>query len=131
MLKNINCHHAEKIGKEFHELFNKHKWSLEIECDLWTVSYLDLPTILQTSWRGTFYPRKIQSPYEYFQTTVRSSHSEVFLKKRCSENMQQIYRRTSMLKCDFIKVVKQLYWNRTSARVLSCKFAAYFQNTFF
>ena len=32
-----------------------------------------------------------------------------------------------MSKCDFNKVQKQLYWNRTSA---SCKFAAYFQNTF-
>ena len=52
------------------------------------------------------------------------------LKKRCSENMQQIYRRTPMLKCDFNKVAKQLYWNCTSARVFSCKFAAYFQNTF-
>ena len=27
-----------------------------------------------------------------------------FLKKRCSENMQQIYRRTPMPKCDFNKV---------------------------
>ena len=34
------------------------------------------------------------------------------LKKSCSENMQQ------------------LYWNRTFAWVISCKFAAYFQNTF-
>ena len=43
------------------------------------------------------------------------------------------YRRTPMPKCDFNKVakLKQLYWNRTSARVFSCKFAAYFQNTFF
>ena len=30
------------------------------------------------------------------------------LKKRCSENMLQIYRRTPMLKCDFNKVAKQL-----------------------
>ena len=52
------------------------------------------------------------------------------LEKRCSENMQQIYRWTPMLKCDFNKVAKQLYWNCTSARVFSCKFAAYFQNTF-
>ena len=37
--------------------------------------------------------------------------------KRCFENMQQIYRKT-------------LYWNRTSAWVFCCKFAAYFQNTF-
>ena len=31
------------------------------------------------------------------------------LKKRCSENMQQIYRRTPMPKCNFNKVAKQLY----------------------
>ena len=29
------------------------------------------------------------------------------LMKRCSENMQQIYRRTRMLKCDFNKVALQ------------------------
>ena len=29
--------------------------------------------------------------------------------KRYSENMQQIYRRTPMQKCDFNKVAKQLY----------------------
>ena len=31
------------------------------------------------------------------------------LRKRCSENMQQIYSRTPMLKCDFNKVALQLY----------------------
>ena len=30
-------------------------------------------------------------------------------RKRCSENMQQIYRRTPMSKCDFNKVPKQGY----------------------
>ena len=30
-------------------------------------------------------------------------------RKRCSENMQQICRRTLMPKCDFNKVAKQLY----------------------
>ena len=35
-----------------------------------------------------------------------------------------------MPKCDFNKVSLQLYWNRTSARMFSCKFAAYFQSTF-
>ena len=35
-----------------------------------------------------------------------------------------------MPKCDFNKVALQLYWNHTSAWVFSCKFAAYFQNTF-
>ena len=53
-----------------------------------------------------------------------------FLRKMCSEDMQQIYRRTPMPKCDFSKVALQLYWNRTSTGVFSCKFAAYFQNTF-
>ena len=31
------------------------------------------------------------------------------LRKRCSENMQQIYMRTPMPKCDFNKVALQLY----------------------
>ena len=35
-----------------------------------------------------------------------------------------------MAKCNFNKVAKQLYGNRTSAWVFSCKFAVYFQNTF-
>ena len=61
---------------------------------------------------------------------VRSSHPDV-PRNRCSENMQQIYRRTTMQKCDFNKVAKQLYWNHTSAGLFSCKFAAYFQNSFF
>ena len=53
------------------------------------------------------------------------------LQKSYSENMQQIYRRTSMHKCDFNKDAKWLYWNHTLAWVFPCKFAAYFQNTFF
>ena len=50
------------------------------------------------------------------------------LNKRCSQNMQQIYRRTPMPKCVLNKVV---YSNHTSAWVFSCRFSAYFQNTFF
>ena len=53
------------------------------------------------------------------------------LKKRLPENMQQIYRRTHMSKCDFNKVAKQLFWNLTSTWVFSCKFATSFQNPFF
>ena len=30
-------------------------------------------------------------------------------RKRCSKNMQQVYRRTSMSKCDFNKVALKLY----------------------
>ena len=51
-------------------------------------------------------------------------------RKKCSEIMQQIYRRTPMPKCDFNKVAKQLYWNQISVWVFSCKFAACFQFTF-
>ena len=36
------------------------------------------------------------------------------LRKRCSENMQQLYRTTPMPKCDFNKVETQLYLNHTS-----------------
>ena len=46
-------------------------------------------------------------------------------RKTCSENMQQIYRGTPMPNCDFNNVAKHI-----SAWVFSCKFAAYFQNTF-
>ena len=48
----------------------------------------------------------------------------------CSENMQQIYRRIPMPKCNFNKFAKQLYWNHTLAWVFSSKLAAYFQHTF-
>ena len=53
------------------------------------------------------------------QVSVRRSHPEVFFRKRCSENMQQIYRRKPMPKCDFNKVALQLHWNYTSAWVFS------------
>ena len=52
------------------------------------------------------------------------------LKKRCPENMQQIYKKTPMPKRDFNKVALQLYWNRTLVWTFHCKFAAYFQDTF-
>ena len=47
--------------------------------------------------------------------------------QRCFENIQQIYR-TSMPKCDFNKVAKQLYRNSTSAWVFSVNLLH--QNTF-
>ena len=63
------------------------------------------------------------------------------LRKRGSENMQQIYSpvnllhiwepiflRTSIPKSDFNKPVLQVYWNHTSAWVFSSKFAAYLQS---
>ena len=58
---------------------------------------------------------------------VQKQPSRGAVKKRCFENMQQIYRITPMPKCDFNKVGLQLYWNHTLAWVFCCKFAAYFQ----
>ena len=49
----------------------------------------------------------------------------------CSANMQQIYRKIPMQKCEFSKVADQIYWNHTSIWVFSCKFAAYLQKSCF
>ena len=73
--------------------------------------------------------------------------SRGILRKRCTENIQQIFRRQPMPKCDLIKLLcnpevflgkavlkicnaLELYWNHTSTWVFSCKFATYFQNSF-
>ena len=79
----------------------------------------------------TFHQRKVLKLYikNFTSFTSKKQPSRVVLIKRFSENMQQIYSRTSMLKCDSNKVAKQLFWNNTSAWVF-CKFAAYFLNTF-
>ena len=42
-------------------------------------------------------------------TFSQKQPSRGVLSKRCSENMQQIHRRTSIPKCDFNKVAKQIY----------------------
>ena len=60
---------------------------------------------------------------------MQKQPSRGVLRKRCSENVLQIYRRTLMPKCDFNKIALHLYWNRTSAWMFPCKFATYFQST--
>ena len=52
----------------------------------------------------------------YFQNSLYSRQKQKLLprgvlRKRCSENMQQIYRKTTMPKRDFNKVEKQLQCN--------------------
>ena len=55
----------------------------------------------------------------------RSSHPEMFIRK----GVIKIYSKfTGEHSCR--SVISQLYWNHTSVWVFSCKFAAYFQNTF-
>ena len=53
------------------------------------------------------------------------------LVKKFSGNMQQIYRRTRMGKCDFNKVALQLCWNHTFTSLFSCKFCCMFSKHFF
>ena len=53
LFKNINGHRADKIRKEFHQLFKENGLSLEIECNLKTVNYLDITLDLNT---GTYKP---------------------------------------------------------------------------
>ena len=43
------------------------------------------------------------------EALLQKQPSTSILRKRCSENMQQIYGRTPIPKCDFNKVAKQLY----------------------
>ena len=67
----------------------------------------------------------------YFDTFEKYSLLSEVAHHRCSykkvfQNMQQIYMRVPMPKCNF----KATLLNRTWALVFSCKFAAYFRNTF-
>ena len=43
-------------------------------------------------------------PIQMVEANIQKQSSRGVLKKRCSENIQQIYRRTPMSKCDFNKV---------------------------
>ena len=57
---------------------------------------------------------------------VQKQLSRGVLRKRCSENMDDIYRRTPMSKCDFNKVsLKLLAW------VFSCNLLYIFRTTFY
>ena len=63
-------------------------------------------------------------------TKIQKQPSRNVLRKRCSENMQQIYRRKPMPKCDFDKDAKQLYWNCTSTWVSPVNLLHIFRTTF-
>ena len=55
LFENINGHRADKIRKEFHQLFKENGLSLEIKCKLKTVNYLDITLDLNT---GTYKPHR-------------------------------------------------------------------------
>ena len=98
-----------------------------------TKSFLRIPFLQNTSrWLLLNYWQWSQfSPLSCFYIWIISKQPfRGVLMKRCSENIVQIHRRTPMPKYDFNKVALQLYWNHTSAWAFSCKYTAYFQNTF-
>ena len=108
-------------------------------CFGWSIIFLFLCLRQQTLFINCSFlvPKQTEIKWNYQFYQSENGHYELqkqpprgVSKKRCSENMQQIYRRTPMPKCDFNKVALQLYWNRTSTWVFSCNFASYLQCTF-
>ena len=77
LFKNINDHRADKIRKEFHQLFKENGLSLEIKCNLKTVNYLDITLDLNT---GTYKPyRKPNDQTLYIH--AQSNHPANILKQ--------------------------------------------------
>ena len=97
------------------------------EGTLYSKSIFQMPTNLAIFTYSSHFIIRIVS---LFPMAKQKQPPRGVFKKRCSENMQQIYRRTPMRKRDFNKAALKLYWNLPSAWVFSCKIAAYFQNTF-
>ena len=100
-LSHVRNYTAQKMNFPFKDLFSKYE---QISMKLWIWSHL---------------PKKSLSQWNPWPDRGVS-------RKKCSENMRQIYRKTPMPKYDFNKVAKQLYWNHISAWVFSCKFVCIF-----
>ena len=60
--------------------------------------------------RGVMESNHFEDLEKTFAVEVPRQPPTGVLRKRCSENMQQIYRRTLIPKSDFNKFAKQLYW---------------------
>ena len=91
--------------------------------------FLRTSSLLNTSY-GCFWTFK-QNLLFKLRDSKQNQSSRGALTRRCSENMQQFYMRTTMPKCDFNTVAKQLTWNRTSAWVFSWRFVALFSEHLF
>ena len=100
-----------------------------------------LKSVSFIQWKWTWlepFSWHVESIVEYFSKIIGSycnwftwkQPCRSVLWKRCSRNVQQVYWRKPIQKCDFNKVALQIYWSHTSAWMFSCKLAAYFQNTF-
>ena len=77
VFKNINGHHADKIREEFHQLFKANGLSLETECNLKTVDYLDITLDLNN---GTYEPC-CKSNNEIRHVHAKSNHPANILKQ--------------------------------------------------
>ena len=73
LFKNINGHHADKIRKDIHQLFKESGLSLEIECNLKTVNYLDITLDLNI---GTY---KLYLMMKYFISMLNPITLQIFL----------------------------------------------------
>ena len=77
VFKNINGHEADKIRKEFQEIFKKNGLFLEIDCNLKTVNYLDVTFDLTT---GNYKPfRKPNDETLYIH--AKSNHPSNIIKQ--------------------------------------------------
>ena len=109
---------------------NSHKSTLQPTTGtlFWKKYYKFIFLLMKLSTRKIRTTKKILLIH-FFMIYIQKQSSRGILMKRCSENMQQVYWRTPIPKCDFNKDSLQLYCNHTLVWVF-CKFAAYFQNTF-
>ena len=67
---------------------------------------------------------------QLLQCIIRSSSPEVFFRKGVLKVCSKFAKEHPYRSVISIKFLKQLYWNRFSAWVFSCKFAAYFRTPF-
>ena len=87
---------------------------LLVSWDILTCWTINQTVILFSSQIQFRFLKKLLDYGNFINLTQKQPYRGVF-RKRCFENMKQIYWRTLMPKCDFSKVAKQLYWNHTSA----------------
>ena len=97
-------------------------WALGKALNIYKSYLMFYPSMQHVKWKHFMYKFTFNSQKQPLRDVLKES---------CSENMQQICKRTPMPKRDFNKIALQLYLNHTSAWVFSSKFAAYFQNTFY
>ena len=122
--------HGKELNQLFTSLFHDrgryHTETSPLVCraNQWTGFYMTMASVM----------KELKAKESESSKIIKTEHQEQPLRgvarKRCSDNMQQMYRRTPLPKCDFNNVAKQLYWNHTSEWVFFCKFAAYFSKTF-